>query len=160
MTTLIVLFHILACLTLIIVVLIQGGNESGLSGTLGGGGSDSVFGAKSSSFMTKFTSIMAVVFMLSSMSLSLFASKRSKSVVLESVEDKRPVAAAPIKPAQENKTVGTTETTTNAAAATTTTAATEATKTESQVVTATASKQEEKPVVTSEKTEAENPKQK
>lgn len=94
MSIIISLFHVLAALTLILVVLLQAGKDSGLAGAFGGGGgagaSDSVFGAQSNSFLNKFTTVMAIIFMITSLVLALISSQKNRSVVMEQ-ED--PVAA-------------------------------------------------------------------
>jgi preprotein translocase subunit SecG len=104
MSALIIFFHVLACLVLILTVLLQAGSEAGLSGSFGGS-SDTLLGAKSSSFLTKFTTSMAIVFMVTSLVLAVVASKRNRSVVMSSktiepavVEDKAVVEEETSKP--------------------------------------------------------------
>jgi len=104
MSIFIIIFHVIAALTLILVVLLQAGSEAGLSGGLGGGtSSDSLLGTKSNSFLTKFTSVMAVIFMISSLTLAIIASKANKSLLLQqkeipaAVKESMPVKAEPAK---------------------------------------------------------------
>jgi preprotein translocase subunit SecG len=67
-------FHILICLFLILVILVQQSKGGGLSGSLGAG-STQVFGGRgSANFMTRLTSILAVSFMLTSMLLAYLSS--------------------------------------------------------------------------------------
>ncbi|OED35779.1 preprotein translocase subunit SecG [PVC group bacterium (ex Bugula neritina AB1)] len=79
-------FHIIASISLILIVLLQAGKDSGLVGAFGSGGaagaSDSVFGAQSSSFLNKFTSLMAVLFMSTSLLLALFSARENRSLLL------------------------------------------------------------------------------
>ncbi len=93
MSVFVVVFHVLACLTLILVVLLQAGSESGLSGAIGGGASESVLGAKSNVFLTRFTTVMAILFMVSSLVLAIVPARQSKSVVLKKAT-KQPVPQA------------------------------------------------------------------
>ncbi len=71
--TLLSVLHIVACLFLILVVLLQQGRAGGM-GALGGA-STQVFGGRGAgNFLTRLTAICAVVFMLTSMSLAYIAS--------------------------------------------------------------------------------------
>jgi preprotein translocase subunit SecG len=71
--------HVLICVALVIVVLLQSGKGTGLASVFGGGGGGgAVFGSKSTaSFLSKATSTLAVCFMLTSLSLALFSSRRA-----------------------------------------------------------------------------------
>lgn len=67
-------FHIIICLFLILVILVQQSRGGGLSGALGAG-STQVFGGRgSANFMTRLTSFMAVAFMITSMLLAYLSS--------------------------------------------------------------------------------------
>jgi preprotein translocase subunit SecG len=66
--------HIIICLFLILVILVQQSRGGGLSGSLGTG-STQVFGGRgSANFMTRLTSGMAVAFMVTSMLLAYLSS--------------------------------------------------------------------------------------
>lgn len=66
--------HILICLFLILVILVQQSRGGGLSGSLGAG-STQVFGGRgSANFMTRLTTVMATAFMLTSMLLAYLSS--------------------------------------------------------------------------------------
>jgi preprotein translocase subunit SecG len=57
-------------------VLLQAGKGSGISGLFGGGGSDQLFNAPSGmAFVKKVTVVMAIAFMLTSLSLTIFSSR-------------------------------------------------------------------------------------
>ncbi|MHB9154813.1 MAG: preprotein translocase subunit SecG [Endomicrobiales bacterium] len=76
MYTLILILHIIVSVGLILVVLLQAGKGSGISGLFGGGGSDQLFNAPSGmAFIKKVTVVMAVVFMLTSLSLTVLTSR-------------------------------------------------------------------------------------
>lgn len=76
MYTIILIFHVIACISLILIVLLQAGKGGGISGLFGGGGSDQLFNASSGmAFIKKVTVVMAVVFVLTSLSLTMFSSR-------------------------------------------------------------------------------------
>jgi preprotein translocase subunit SecG len=68
------IIHVIVCLFLILVVLLQQGKGGGL-GALGGGGAAQVFGGRGAgNFMTRLTAICAAVFMITSISLAYLSS--------------------------------------------------------------------------------------
>src|ERR1035437_10244174 len=74
----ILLVHILVCVFLIIVVLLQSGKAADLAGAFGGMGSQTAFGPRgSASLLSKATTISAVLFMLTSLSLSILATRNA-----------------------------------------------------------------------------------
>jgi preprotein translocase subunit SecG len=80
LTTLITVIHVLVCFILIVVILLQAG-KGGMGSAFGGGGAGSVFGGRgATTFLSKITSACAVLFMVTSMTLSYLATK-STSVV-------------------------------------------------------------------------------
>ncbi len=67
--------HVIVSVFLIIVVLLQSGKAADLAGAFGGLGSQTVFGPRgSATVLTRATTISAIVFMLTSLSLSLVSS--------------------------------------------------------------------------------------
>jgi preprotein translocase subunit SecG len=98
------IIHVLICIALVIVVLLQTGKGAGLasvfgSGGGGGGGGDTLFGSKGfGGVLAKATGVLAVLFMVSSISLSLIPIGRQS--VQESVLD-RLEGPAPGAPAQQ-----------------------------------------------------------
>jgi len=71
METLIVIVHVIVALFMIIVVLVQGGNQGGIGAALGGGNSQGVFGATGgTSFFGKLTYAAAGTFMVTSLLLT------------------------------------------------------------------------------------------
>lgn len=68
--------HVIVCLFLIVVVLLQSGKAADLAGAFGGMGSQTAFGPRgSATLLSKATTISAVVFMLTSISLSIMATR-------------------------------------------------------------------------------------
>ena len=93
---LIVFLHVLACLFLIAVVLLQQGKGQDLASAFGGGGTQTAFGPRgSATVLSRATTILAGMFMVTSLGLSLM--KPRASGILDQVPDER-AAPAP-KPA-------------------------------------------------------------
>src|SRR5258708_32550528 len=81
-----VFVHILVCIGLILVVLFQAGKGAGLGNLFGGGGGDQLFSAPSgSAFIRKLTTGMAIVFVLTSLSLTIVTSHRNSQSLPEQV---------------------------------------------------------------------------
>jgi preprotein translocase subunit SecG len=78
MYILITIIHIIVCLFLIAVVLLQSGKSADIAAAFGGMGSQTAFGPRSAAnAMTKLTTYAAVIFMLSSFWLAIIATRRS-----------------------------------------------------------------------------------
>jgi preprotein translocase subunit SecG len=72
--------HYLICIFLIVVVLLQSGKAADLAGAFGGMGSQTVFGPRgSATVLSKATTIAASLFMVTSLSLSILATRGGKS---------------------------------------------------------------------------------
>ena len=66
--------HIIVCLALMVVVLLQSGKGGGLSGAFGGSGMSNVMGGKEASgFLSKATTWIAILFMVTTISLALMS---------------------------------------------------------------------------------------
>ncbi|MEJ2718194.1 MAG: preprotein translocase subunit SecG, partial [Deltaproteobacteria bacterium] len=75
-TTLIVVIHIVVCIALILIILLQTGKGADIGAVFGGGSSHTVFGSTgASSFLSKVTIAAAVTFMLTSIVLSYFSGR-------------------------------------------------------------------------------------
>ena len=104
METLILTLHIIVCVLLVILILLQAGKE-GMGVIFGGGRSSSVFGsAGAGGILAKLTAFMAVIFVITSLSYTFVTSPRrasDESQILStppvSIEDSAP--AAPQAPA-------------------------------------------------------------
>jgi preprotein translocase subunit SecG len=91
MYILLMIVHVVVCLFLIIVVLLQSGKAADLAGAFGGMGSQTAFGPRgSATLLSRATTISAVLFMVTSLSLSVLASKSAglATTVLEDVQQK------------------------------------------------------------------------
>ena len=75
MQTLILTLHIIVCVVLVILILLQAGKEG--MGVIFGGGNTSVFGSSGAGGMlAKMTAFMAVVFVVTSLSYTYVTSSR------------------------------------------------------------------------------------
>ena len=71
MAAIITVLHVLACIFLVLVVLLQRGRGAQVGAVFGGGGGGTMFGGRGAgNFLTKLTTGSAIVFMLTSLSLS------------------------------------------------------------------------------------------
>ena len=76
MFILLTVIHVIVCLFLIVVVLLQSGKAADLAGAFGGMGSQTVFGPRgSATVLSKATTIAAALFMVTSLSLSILATR-------------------------------------------------------------------------------------
>ena len=99
--------HVIVCLFLVIVVLLQSGKAADLAGAFGGMGSQTAFGPRgSATVLSKATTIAAALFMLTSMSLAIVAIRTTggtSGTVLDKVKTKTqqttPAKPAPQQPA-------------------------------------------------------------
>jgi len=94
--TFVTVVHVVVCVFLIAVILLQAGKGGGMAGAFGGAGAQTVFGGRGAqTLLGKVTSAMAAIFMLTSLTLAYNAS-RSGSVI-----DRHRPKAAPAAPAPE-----------------------------------------------------------
>lgn len=103
MSAIITIIHVFICLVLIIAVLLQSGKAADLAGAFGGVGSQTAFGPRgTASILSKVTTIGAVLFMISSMSLWVLSARGVKSAV--SGEKAVPVKTENVPAAEKEKT--------------------------------------------------------
>jgi len=100
--------HIVVCLFLIVVILLQSGKAADLAGAFGGMGSQTAFGPRgSATLLSKATTVSAVLFMITSLGLSILATRNAGlgTTVLEDMKTppaKTAPAPAPAKPPSVN----------------------------------------------------------
>lgn len=110
MQTLVLTLHVVVCLVLIVLVLLQSGKEG--MGVIFGGGNASVFGSSGAGgLLAKLTAFLAVIFVVTSLGYNYMTSSRSSDdssiidVKIEDVAPQKPVApvapAAPAVPAPQ-----------------------------------------------------------
>jgi preprotein translocase subunit SecG len=104
MDTLLTIAHVIVCLFLVGVVLLQHGKGADIGATFGGS-SQSLFGTEGPlPLLNKITTAAAIIFMLTSVTLAYLSTEKSSSSVMKSVVKEQPVAAEQAKPlAAEDK---------------------------------------------------------
>jgi len=91
--------HILVCFVLVIVIMLQSGSAADLAGAFGGAGSQTAFGPRgAATFLSRATTWCAVVFMMTSLTLSVKRGPAEAGIgsILEQTQQPAP---APAKPA-------------------------------------------------------------
>lgn len=84
MSTLIIIVHVVVCVALIMIVLLQTGKGADMGAAFGGGSSQTLFGSTGgATFLGKATTVAAVVFMLTSLGLAYNYGKRSSGSIME-----------------------------------------------------------------------------
>ncbi len=84
MTGIILAIHIIVCVILVLIVLLQGGKGASMGASFGGGGSQALFGPTGpATILTKITTAVAIIFMVTSLTLAyLSVHKNSTSVMV------------------------------------------------------------------------------
>lgn len=75
----VIVIHVIACVALIILVLIQRGRGSGLVESFAG--VESLFGTKTSTFLTKATTILSTIFFFTCLTLAVLSIRQSRSLM-------------------------------------------------------------------------------
>ncbi len=92
-------FHLLVTIGLILIVLLQSGKGADIGAVFGGGSSQTVFGGRGvATFLSKLTSALAILFMVTSLGLTILASQQGTQTVIPE-EAPKPAQSAPAAPA-------------------------------------------------------------
>ena len=82
MTTFVTILHVVVCVFLVVIVLLQHGKGADVGATFGGAG-NTVFGSRgAATFLSKLTVACAVIFMLTSVGLAYLSSRATSDSVL------------------------------------------------------------------------------
>jgi preprotein translocase subunit SecG len=112
-SAILVTLHVLVCFVLVIVIMLQSGNAADLAGAFGGAGSQTAFGPRgAATFLSRATTWCAIVFMMTSLTLSVKRSPvgaSSTGSILEQTQKPGPAprnsatppAQPPVQPAQQ-----------------------------------------------------------
>ena len=93
--TIIIVIHILVCIALILIVLLQAGKGAEM-GAAFGGASQTIFGsAGAMGFLSKLTTIAAIMFMITSLVLTFSSTRKASTVMKE-----RPAPTTPAAPSE------------------------------------------------------------
>ena len=99
--TLIVIVHVLICFLMIGAILLQSGKGAEI-GAAFGGSSQTVFGSRGpANFLSKFTVVVAAVFMVTSLSLAILAKQRNVSSTVIDMHPKSEPTAPPAAPSAQ-----------------------------------------------------------
>lgn len=92
MSILLIILHVIVCIALIMIVLLQTGKGADMGAAFGGGSSQTLFGSTgASTFLSKATTVAAIVFMLTSLVLAYMSSNRRTG---DSIMSNAPAATA------------------------------------------------------------------
>lgn len=95
METIVIVFHMIAALAIIGLILLQQGKGAEMGASFGGGGSQTLFGSRGSgNFFSRATAIIAAVFFATSFSLAIIA--KEKAGVGEQLDISVPVEEIPV----------------------------------------------------------------
>lgn len=83
MTIFTIIIHSITCLLLAVVILMQSGRGGGLTENFAGAGD--MFGAQTNSLMIRLTTILAVVFLITSLSIAFLSADKEKSLMSQKV---------------------------------------------------------------------------
>lgn len=84
--------HVLICILLIVMILIQAGRGGGLVENFSN--VESVFGPKTNTFLTRSTTVLSILFFLTCLSLALLSARQSRSLMQNARRVSVPVQAA------------------------------------------------------------------
>lgn len=106
MNTIITVIHVIGAFSLILTVLLQAGKGAAMGSGLGGGGSSqTMFGSSGAgNFLTKLTTGIAILFMVTSLTLATFSNNKKSSSVIQGIEEALPDEASEPKGSPDNST--------------------------------------------------------
>ena len=90
----ILVVHIIVCVLLVICILLQAGRGGGLAESFSS--AESMFGTQTNQFMVRLTTALAVIFLITSLTLAFNSSKQDKSLMTNA---KLPPVEKPVEPA-------------------------------------------------------------
>ena len=107
MSIILVIVHVAVCIALIMIVLLQTGKGADMGAAFGGGGSQTLFGSTgASTFLSKATTVAAIVFMLTSLVLAYMSSHRTADSIMPQspapVEQTAPAAPSEAAPQESS----------------------------------------------------------
>ena len=84
MTSIVVTLHVIFCILLILIVLLQSGKGAEMGVSMGGGSGQTLFGASGpATLLAKITTAVAVFFMVTSLTLAYLSGHQSESTVMK-----------------------------------------------------------------------------
>ena len=101
MVIILTIIHVIVCFFLMVVVLLQSGKAADLAGAFGGMGSQTAFGPRgSATVLSRATTVAAAIFMVTSLTLAILATRNSGTTgsVLEKQKAPAKTTATPRRP--------------------------------------------------------------
>ena len=84
MTALVIAIHVTVCILLILIVLLQSGKGAEMGVSMGGGAGQTLFGASGpATLLTKITTAVAIIFMLTSLTLAYISGHKGEASVMK-----------------------------------------------------------------------------
>jgi len=99
MMIIVIAIHVIACIGLIFFILIQSGKGGGLIESFSS--AESIFGTKTNTFLTKATTVLAITFFITCLSLAFLSTQQTKSIVEKEVKKQTSDAVQVSEPAKE-----------------------------------------------------------
>ena len=94
MSIFLIIVHTVVCIALILIVLLQTGKGADMGAAFGGGSSQTLFGSTgASTFLSKATTMAAIIFMITSLGLAYMSGSRPTSSIMM---DSKPAAEQPV----------------------------------------------------------------
>ncbi|UVE17068.1 preprotein translocase subunit SecG [Pseudomonas sp. LS44] len=101
--TVVVVLHLLAALCVVVLVLLQQGKGADAGASFGSGASATVFGSQgSSTFLSRFTAILAAAFFITSLGLGYFAKEKAQALTQVGLPDPAVLEIPQQKPATDD----------------------------------------------------------
>jgi preprotein translocase subunit SecG len=98
MSILLIVIHVVVCLALIMIVLLQTGKGADMGAAFGGGASQTLFGSSgASTFLSKATTGAAIVFMITSLALAYLSGHRTGESVMQDTKTPIESTTAPVQ---------------------------------------------------------------
>ena len=92
MSALLIVIHVIVCIALIMIVLLQTGKGADMGAAFGGGASSTLFGSTgASTFLGKATTAAAVIFMITSLALAYMSGHHMEGSVMTNIEATQPL---------------------------------------------------------------------
>ena len=102
MSLILIIIHVVVCVALIMIVLLQTGKGADMGAAFGGGSSQTLFGSTgASTFLSKATTIAAIIFMVTSLWLAYNSSHKKGSTIMKDTKAPVEQKSAPGKSGQE-----------------------------------------------------------
>ena len=102
MSLILIIIHVVVCVALIMIVLLQTGKGADMGAAFGGGSSQTLFGSTgASTFLSKATTIAAIIFMVTSLWLAYNSSHKKGSTIMKDTKAPVEQKSAPEKSDQE-----------------------------------------------------------